>query len=69
MRSEYAAHHYSLYCGLYVKMQKLYLWMYFNIRIMDTKRNFTESICVLYEDVTVTKIFKFTCFSGGEGGF
>jgi hypothetical protein len=71
VRSEYAAHHYSLYCGLYeyTKMQKSYLWMYFDIRIMDTKRNFKESICVLYENVMITKISKLTCFSEGEGGF
>lgn len=69
MRSKYAARHYSSYCGLYeyMKMQKSYLWMYFDIRITDTKRNFKENICVLYEEVMIIKIVILTCFS--EKGF
>jgi hypothetical protein len=44
--SEYAAHHYSLFCGLYMKMHKLHLWMNVNIRISDTKHNFyREHLC------------------------
>lgn len=71
MRSEYAGRHYSLYCGLYkyMKLQESYLWTYLDIRILDTKHNFKDSICVLYEDVMIMKIFKLACFSEGEGAF
>jgi hypothetical protein len=70
MRSEYAARHCRLYCGPYeyIKQQKSYLWLPFNIRIMYTKHCFKVSICVLYEHVMIMNIFKFTCFSEGEGG-